>query len=164
MKIRVFSIEEFSVYDGPGIRTTVFLKGCPLNCNWCHSPEGKRFGNVSLRSPNGCLNCGRCIEICEYNRKKCIGCAKCVDVCPRDLIRMSAIDYEVSELVSKLLKNADILKINNGGITISGGEPLFQVDETLELVKCLKGKTHIALQTSGYGSSQKFKEIIRKTH
>ena len=160
MKIRVFSIEEFSVYDGPGIRTTVFLKGCPLNCNWCHSPEGKRFGNVSLRSPNGCLNCGRCIEICEYNRKKCIGCAKCVDVCPRDLIRMSAIDYEVSELVSKLLKNADILKINNGGITISGGEPLFQVDETLELVKCLKGKTHIALQTSGYGSSQKFKEII----
>ncbi len=160
MKIRVFSIEEFSVYDGPGIRTTVFLKGCPLNCNWCHSPEGKRFGNVSLRSPNRCLNCGRCIEICEYNRKKCIGCAKCVDVCPRDLIRMSAIDYEVSELVSKLLKNADILKINNGGITISGGEPLFQVDETLELVKCLKGKTHIALQTSGYGNSQKFKEII----
>lgn len=160
MKIRVFSIEEFSVYDGPGIRTTVFLKGCPLNCNWCHSPEGKKFGNVSLRSPNGCLNCGRCIKICEYKRKKCIGCAKCIDVCPRDLIRMSAIDYEVSELVSKLLKNADILKINNGGITISGGEPLFQVDETLELVKCLKGKTHIALQTSGYGNPQKFKEII----
>lgn len=160
MKIRVFSIEEFSVYDGPGIRTTIFLKGCPLNCNWCHSPEGKRFENVSLRSPNGCLHCNKCIDVCAFKRRRCIGCAKCVEVCPRDLIRMSAIDYEVEGLANKILKNFDILNLNNGGVTISGGEPLFQVDETLELVKCLKGKTHIALQTSGYGNSQKFKEII----
>ena len=160
MKIRVFSIEEFSVYDGPGIRTTVFLKGCPLNCNRCHSPEGKRFENVSLRSPNGCLHCNKCIDVCAFKRRRCIGCAKCVEVCPRDLIRMSAIDYEVEELAKKILKNADILNLNNGGITISGGEPLFQINQTLELVKTLKGKTHIALQTSGYGDSGKFKEII----
>ena len=161
MKIRVFSIEEFSVYDGPGIRTSVFLKGCPLNCNWCHSPEGKSYQNISLRSPNGCLHCNRCIDICPFKREKCIGCGKCIDVCPRNLIRMSAIDYEMDDIVKKLLKNVDVLNINGGGITISGGEPLFQIDATLELVKKLKGKTNVALQTCGYGDSEKFKEIIK---
>lgn len=161
MKIRVFSIEEFSVYDGPGIRTSVFLKGCPLNCNWCHSPEGKSYQNISLRSPNGCLHCNRCVDICPFKREKCIGCGKCIDVCPRNLIRMSAIDYEMDDIVKKLLKNVDVLNINGGGITISGGEPLFQIDATLELVKKLKGKTNVALQTCGYGDSEKFKEIIK---
>lgn len=161
MKIRVFSIEEFSVYDGPGIRTSVFLKGCPLNCNWCHSPEGKSYQNISLRSPNGCLHCNRCVDICPFKREKCIGCGKCIDVCPRNLIRMSAIDYEMDDLVKKLLKNADVLNMNGGGITISGGEPLFQIDATLELAKKLKGKTKVALQTCGYGDSEKFKEIIQ---
>lgn len=161
MKIRVFSIEEFSVYDGPGIRTSVFLKGCPLNCNWCHSPEGKSYQNISLRSPNGCLHCNRCVDICPFKREKCIGCGKCIDVCPRNLIRMSAIDYEMDDIVKKLLKNVDILNMNGGGITISGGEPLFQIDATLELVKKLKGKTNVALQTCGYGDSEKFKEIIK---
>lgn len=161
MKIRVFSIEEFSVYDGPGIRTSVFLKGCPLNCNWCHSPEGKSYQNISLRSPNGCLHCNRCVDICPFKREKCIGCGKCIDVCPRNLIRMSAIDYEMDDIVKKLLKNDDVLNMNGGGITISGGEPLFQIDATLELVKKLKGKTNVALQTCGYGDSEKFKEIIK---
>ncbi len=161
MKIRVFSIEEFSVYDGPGIRTSVFLKGCPLNCNWCHSPEGKSYQNISLRSPNGCLHCNRCVDICPFKREKCIGCGKCIDVCPRNLIRMSAIDYEMDDIVKKLLKNVDVLNMNGGGITISGGEPLFQIDATLELVKKLKGKTNVALQTCGYGDSEKFKEIIK---
>ena len=161
MKIRVFSIEEFSVYDGPGIRTSVFLKGCPLNCNWCHSPEGKSYQNISLRSPNGCLHCNRCVDICPFKREKCIGCGKCIDVCPRNLIRMSAIDYEMDDIVKKLLKNGDVLNMNGGGITISGGEPLFQIDATLELVKKLKGKTNVALQTCGYGDSEKFKEIIK---
>lgn len=161
MKIRVFSIEEFSVYDGPGIRTSVFLKGCPLNCNWCHSPEGKSYQNISLKSPNGCLHCNRCVDICPFKREKCIGCGNCIDVCPRNLIRMSAIDYEMDDLVKKLLKNVDVLNMNGGGITISGGEPLFQIDATLELAKKLKGKTNVALQTCGYGNSEKFKEIIK---
>ena len=161
MKIRVFSIEEFSVYDGPGIRTSVFLKGCPLNCNWCHSPEGKSYQNISLRSPNGCLHCNRCVDICPFKREKCIGCGKCIDVCPRNLIRMSASDYEMDDLVKKLLKNVDVLNMNGGGITISGGEPLFQIDATLELSKKLKGKTNVALQTCGYGDSEKFKEIVK---
>ncbi len=160
MKIRVFSIEEFSLYDGPGIRTTVFLKGCPLNCNWCHSPEGKEYKNFSMRSPNGCLHCNRCVDICPSNRENCNACGKCIDVCPLNLIRMCSIDYEVAELTNILLKNIDILNLNEGGITFSGGEPLFQFKPLKELILNLRDKTHLTLQTCGYANKKNFKEII----
>lgn len=160
MKARIFSIEEFSVYDGPGIRTSVFFQGCPLKCNWCHSPEGREFKNIALRSPNGCLECGKCTEICDNNRTKCDGCGKCVEVCPRSLIRMSSIDYEVEELSKILQKNINILNFNNGGITFSGGEPLSQYYPLKELINSLKGKTHLALQTCGYAKEEFFEDII----
>ena len=160
MKARIFSIEEFSIYDGPGIRTTVFFKGCPLNCNWCHSPEGKNFKNIALRSPNGCLECNRCVDVCEFKRLNCIGCEKCIDVCPRNLIRMSSVDYEVNDLVNLLSKNINILNFNGGGLTFSGGEPLSQYGPLKELVTLLKGKTHLALQTCGFAKEEQFKDII----
>lgn len=160
MKARVFSIEEFSVYDGPGIRTTVFFKGCPLRCNWCHSPEGQEYRNISLRSPNGCLSCNRCVNVCPTQRKNCIGCGKCVEACPRNLIRMSSIDYEIDDLACELSKNINILNLNNGGITLSGGEPLMQDKALYELIQRLKGKTHLALQTSGYASKEVFKKVV----
>ena len=160
MKARIFSIEEFSIYDGPGIRTTVFFQGCPLNCNWCHSPEGKEFKNIALRSPNGCLECGKCVDICDYKRMNCVGCEKCVDVCPRNLIRMSSIDYEVSDLANLLSKNINILNFNGGGLTFSGGEPLSQYAPLKELVTLLKGKTHLTLQTCGFAKEEHFKDII----
>ena len=162
MKARIFSIEEFSVYDGPGIRTSVFFKGCPLNCNWCHSPEGREYKNISLRSPNGCLNCNKCVDVCDFKRENCIGCSKCVDVCPRNLIRMSSIDYDVNDLANLLMKNVNILNLNNGGITFSGGEPLMQYDSLKEVVKLLKGKTHLALQTCGYAKEEHFIDIINE--
>lgn len=160
MKARIFSIEEFSLYDGPGIRTTVFFKGCPLNCNWCHSPEGKSFNNLALRSPNGCIECGKCFEVCPTKRTNCIACEKCLNVCPRSLIRMAAQDYDVDTLSQILLKNINILNMNNGGITLSGGEPLSQASALEELILKLKGKTHLALQTCGYCPSHIFKKII----
>lgn len=160
MKARIFSIEEFSLYDGPGIRTTIFLKGCPLNCNWCHSPEGKEFKNISLRSPNGCIHCNKCVDICSSKRQNCNACGKCVDVCPRNLIRLAAIDYEIDDIEKIISKNIDILNMNRGGITFSGGEPLFQMNALKELINRFKGKTHLALQTSGYGDSEGFKEVI----
>ncbi|HHT67344.1 MAG TPA: glycyl-radical enzyme activating protein [Erysipelotrichaceae bacterium] len=162
MKVRVFSIEEFSVYDGPGIRTTVFLKGCPLRCNWCHSPEGQDFKNYTLRSPNGCLECGACFDVCPTRRENCVACGKCIDVCPRNLIRFAAIDYEPQQLVDILLKNKDILSFNNGGITFSGGEPLAQYEGLKETVSLLKNKIHLALQTSGYAPREHFKEIVNQ--
>lgn len=161
-KSRIFSIEEFSVYDGPGIRTTIFFKGCPLDCNWCHSPEGKSFKNISLRSPNGCLHCNRCVDICPTKRENCIGCGKCVGVCPRNLIRMAAEDIDNKDLYATLEKNFNILNLNNGGITLSGGEPTLQHEALEELIDMCKGKVHIALQTCGYVQSDIFKRIIDK--
>lgn len=162
MKARIFSIEEFSVFDGPGIRTTVFFKGCPLNCSWCHSPEGKSYSNIALRSPNGCISCLRCVDICPNQRKECIACGKCLDVCPNNLIRLAATDYEVKDLAKELSKNIDILNMNKGGITFSGGEPLFQIKPLLELIDLLKGKTHLAVQTCGFANENDFIEVINK--
>lgn len=156
---RVFSIEEFSVYDGPGIRTTVFFKGCPLKCTWCHSPEGQSFEKEILKSPNGCLECKCCEKVCE-NYPNCILCEKCIKACPRNLIRVSGTDYTVKELATLLRKNFKILNMNDGGLTFSGGEPLSQGKFLLELIKEIKGETSLAIQTSGYGESKLFKEII----
>lgn len=117
----VFSIEEFSVYDGPGIRTTVFFKGCPMRCNWCHNPEGLLPKIQAVKSPNGCLRCGACEEVCQ-NKDECIVCGKCISVCPRGLIRFSGVVYTVEELFLKLQKNADYLKQCGGGVTFSGGD------------------------------------------
>lgn len=122
----IFSIEEFSVYDGPGIRTAVFFKGCPLRCNWCHNPEGLEAKVQIVRSPNGCLKCGRCAEEAAKHGGRLT--AECINVCPRNLIRESGAYYTVEELTKKLLKNADILMQGGGGITFSGGECLMQID------------------------------------
>lgn len=157
---RVFSIEEFSTFDGPGIRTTVFLKGCPLRCNWCHNPEGQLFENQMIKSPNGCLGCGACLDIGERlaGERKLI--KESIGVCPRNLIRECAVDYTVDDLCNKLLKNVSILNKNNGGITFSGGEPLAQYDFLIECLKYLRGKTNLAIQTSGSCEEEKFKTLL----
>lgn len=155
----IFSIEEFAVYDGDGIRTTVFFKGCPLRCNWCHNPEGLSVERQIVKNKNGCLNCGKCIEVCEYNGKSCKLCGKCIDVCPKNLIRFSGTEITAEELAEKLLKNADILNSNGGGITFSGGECLMQGDFLLEVISLIKGKTHIAIETCGYAPGDLFKTV-----
>ena len=156
-KGKVFSIEEFSVFDGDGIRTTVFLKGCPLKCSWCHSPEGQSFCTEYLRSPNGCLGCGECVR--AGNGKLT---ADSVNACPKNLIRECGKEYTVDELTNVLLKNADILNNSGGGITFSGGEPLAQADFLLECLISLKGKVNRAIQTTGYCPTEKFNEVIKE--
>lgn len=156
----VFSIEEFSVYDGPGIRTTVFLKGCPLRCMWCHSPEGQRFAPEMVRSPNGCLKCNACIQKGVELTGKPQLVKESSAVCPRNLIRQAGESYTSEELLQKLKKNAAILNASNGGITFSGGEPLAQHEFLMECLKGLEGVTHRAIQTSGFCSPEIFSEII----
>ena len=146
---RVFSIEEFSVFDGPGIRTTVFLKGCPLRCTWCHNPEGQEFAREILRSPNGCIECGTCIRLSREEHGRRVLTEECIKKCPMHLIRFGGEDYEVEELCQKLLKNRRILQ-NGGGVTFSGGEPLAQPAFTLACLARLKGELHTAVQTSGF--------------
>lgn len=152
----VFAIEEFSTFDGPGIRTTVFLKGCPLRCMWCHNPEGQDFAPQYMRSANGCLNCGACIragngQLCEQS----------IAACPRDLIRRCGETLSAKELLARLERLLPMLNTAGGGITFSGGEPLAQPEFLLTCLKNLQGRTHRAVQTSGFASDEVFCAVVQ---
>lgn len=151
----VFSIEEFSTFDGPGIRTTVFLKGCPLKCSWCHNPEGQSFQNEIMRAQNGCIGCGACLKAGngELNINS-------IAACPNRLLRFSGEKYTSKMLVEKLSKNFDILEISGGGVTFSGGEPLAHPEFLIECLSLLSGKIHTAVQTSGFGDEEIFKKVL----
>lgn len=107
----VFDINEFAVHDGPGIRTTVFLKGCPLRCKWCHNPEGLSFSQEVLRGSNGCIHCGACEAVCP-SPDHCILCGKCIRACPKNLRRFAARELSSRELADILLKNRAFLAEN----------------------------------------------------
>ena len=113
----VFSIEEFSIYDGPGIRTTVFLKGCPLRCTWCHNPEGQRVEPEVVKSPNGCIGCGNCRKGAQRRDGRTILAPESIKTCPMHLIRMSGDSYMPEALCRKLLKNQFFLK--DGGVSMN---------------------------------------------
>ena len=159
---RVFSVEELSTYDGPGIRMTVFMKGCPLRCMWCHNPEGQRFEHELARSPNGCLNCGACMRKGEELTGEPCLVRESIDVCPRRLIRECGTDYTPEELVAKVERNIAILNMSGGGVTFSGGEPLCHWQFVLECMKLLRGKTNRALQTCGYAKSDIFNTVLEE--
>ncbi len=151
----VFSIEEFSTFDGPGIRTTVFLKGCPLKCSWCHNPEGQNFQNEIMKARSGCVGCGACIKAGGGKLTE-----QSIKVCPNNLLRFSGVEYTSEELVKKIEKNFDLLKMSNGGITFSGGEPLANSNFLIECLSMLKGEIHTAVQTSGFCDERIFKKVL----
>lgn len=157
---RVFSIEEFSTFDGPGIRTTVFLKGCPLSCIWCHNPEGQSRAIEYMRSPNGCTGCGACMRMGELESGSPSLCEASIAACPNHLVRRTGTDYTPEELAKKLNKNARILKASGGGITFSGGEPLMHADFILATAPLLDREMSVALQTSGYASEEVFRRVL----
>lgn len=161
MKGLIFDIKEWAIYDGPGVRTTVFLKGCPLRCSWCHNPEGISFRKQLVFNENNCISCNRCKEICEHKVEstKCIACGKCVDVCPLHLRSITGKWYESDCLVTLLEKQATVLNLNNGGVTFSGGEPLFQHEFLKEVVLKLNN-IHKTIETSGYAPKAIFNEIV----
>lgn len=159
LKGTVFSIEEFSVYDGPGIRTTVFLKGCPLRCGWCHNPEGQENTCEIVRSPNGCIMCGKCEKYAQVLGGRIKYTKASIDNCPVNLLRVCGEEYESDALCKKLIKNERILK-NGGGITFSGGEPFAQSSFLFECLSHLKGKLHTAIQTSGYCTQNIFEQAL----
>lgn len=150
----VFSIEEFSVYDGPGMRTTVFLKGCPLRCRWCHNPEGQRSENEIIKAQSGCEGCGVCLEAGGGQ----IG-EKSIPACPNRLLRMSGEEYTPARLLQKLDPLLPILNGAGGGVTFSGGEPLAHTDFLYTCLCLLEGRTHRAVQTSGFCGAEEFQRI-----
>lgn len=174
---RVYDIQGFSVQDGPGIRTTVFLKGCPLRCPWCHSPESQSFQPQVCWIAMRCLGieqCGRCLERCptgalepgrmsqnptdgteiqlvHIDRKKCTQCGACTEACYPNALYVCGTDYTVEQIVERVSKDIPFYKQSGGGVTVSGGEALSQPKFTVSLLKALKEKgIHTALDTTGH--------------
>ncbi|MBU9735408.1 glycyl-radical enzyme activating protein [Diplocloster agilis] len=154
----IFDIKEFAVFDGPGIRTTVFFKGCPLHCMWCHNPEGMSFAPELMTSPNGCLHCGRCAQVCP-SPSNCRVCGKCIGVCPMHLRKICGTAVTPRELAGRILKDRDFLLKNEGGVTFSGGEPFAQPEFLEACIRELNG-LHACVETSGYCDGEWFRRIV----
>lgn len=151
MKGRIFNIQHFSLHDGPGIRTTVFLKGCPLRCVWCHNPEGIHTEVQTVFNKEKCIRCGTCGGIHDE---------KTAADCPSQAVENIGRDISSHELIKEILKDRDFYETSGGGVTFSGGEPLFQVRFLKEILqKCAKEGIHTAVDTSGYAAEEKFRQI-----
>ena len=155
----IFDIKEMAVHDGPGIRTTVFLKGCPLRCKWCHNPEGLTAEPQLMYKQARCIKCGRCKTEC--NHPECQPFGKCIRVCPQNCLEISGRAVEAKCLAKELKENAEILGDSFGGFTFSGGEPLAQPKFLIELMDELKDY-HLCIETSGYAKTEVFSEIAEK--
>lgn len=152
----VFDIKDFALNDGGGIRTTVFFKGCPLRCIWCHNPEGLS-PKPELYEKRGCTKCGLCYRGCGH--PDCQPFGRCLHICPQNLLRVVGTEWDSDALAAHLLRKSDIYAATGGGVTLSGGEPLLQADFCHELLSALSGKTHRAIETCGYADRQTFDRL-----
>ena len=157
MKGIIFDIKEMAVHDGPGIRTTVFLKGCPLRCAWCHNPEGLSAVPQLMYKEARCLKCDLCKTTC--NHSECQPYDRCLYICPMNCLEVVGREVEASELAAELKRTADVLGDSFGGFTFSGGEPLMQSDFVLEVIRYLPGH-HFCIETSGYSSKRVFSQVL----
>lgn len=175
MKAKICDIKRFAVHDGDGIRTTVFFKGCPLKCIWCHNPESISFLPEIAYFEAKCVNCGECVKICPnsahkivdgkhiFNRELCTGCGECEKVCLGSAITFYGKEYTVDELLPLLLEDRDFYE-NGGGVTLSGGECLAQADFSAELLKRLKEENiNTAVDTSGFTTKAVLDKVIPYT-
>ena len=173
MKAKIFNIQKFCNHDGPGIRTTVFFSGCPLRCVWCHNPEGQTQTHRILFHRERCIGCGECLEtgcgaqifepVREIDRKKCIGCGKCVLLCPSEALEPSVYEKDVSEILESVMQDKAFYG-REGGITISGGEPMNQPEAALELLELsVKEGITTAVETCGFFPETYLKRLVPLT-
>ena len=155
----IFDIKEMAVHDGPGIRTTVFFKGCHLRCEWCHNPEGLSFKPQLMYKYARCTGCNSCKRECSH--KECLPYGRCIYSCPENCLEITGREVDSRALADELKKSAAILGDAFGGFTFSGGEPLAQPQFLLELIEELNGY-HLCIETSGFASSSVFESIISK--
>ncbi len=159
----VFNIQKYSLHDGPGIRTTIFLKGCPLKCLWCHNPESIRVDREISYSKNLCISCGECMKACPVDavklhreesildREVCIKAGECAEVCPTNALEIVGKEMTVDEVVKEIEKDKVFYQESGGGVTFSGGEPLMQWEFVYEIAKvCKEQGIHTAIDTSGH--------------
>lgn len=154
----VFDVKEFSVYDGPGMRQTVFLKGCPLRCSWCHNPEGLSAAPQLMVSLSSCTHCGKCRAVCPH-REGCTACGACVAVCPQNVRRIAGTEMTSEALAALVMKDAPYYARYGGGVTFSGGEPLLQARFLRETLERLRG-IHRCIETSGYAEAERFGMVL----
>jgi len=170
--MKVFEIKRFAVHDGPGIRTTIFFKGCPLSCIWCHNPEGISGKTEIALLENKCVSCGECFEQCsnhfnndngkhEINRENCTLCLKCINSCLTGALLLYGREYLAEELFKIVKQDIDFYNESSGGVTCSGGEPLMHADFIASFFElCKIEKINTAIDTSGYALWNNFEKLI----
>lgn len=172
----IFEIKRFAVHDGDGIRTTVFFKGCPLRCIWCHNPEGLETKPRLAYFEHKCIGCGECVPICPteahsvsnqghvFDRTKCVSCGKCTENCIGEALTLYGKTVTVSDLLPMLLEDREFYQNSGGGVTLSGGECLVQADFCAELLQALKSEgISTAVDTCGFVSRENLDKVIPYT-
>ncbi|MDJ0765677.1 MAG: glycyl-radical enzyme activating protein [Myxococcota bacterium] len=172
----IFDIQRFSIHDGPGIRTTVFFKGCPLSCPWCHNPESRRFEPDLLIREDHCLLCGVCREACPHgaisknetavamDRTACRACGACATACPTRAREIAGTPVSISALLAELKRDLPFFAASGGGVTASGGEPLAQPQALAQLFKACKERgIHTAVDTSGFAPPEVISRVAQWT-
>ncbi|MBW2432343.1 MAG: glycyl-radical enzyme activating protein [Deltaproteobacteria bacterium] len=172
----IFDIKKYAIHDGPGIRTTVFFKGCPLACRWCHNPEGISVASQRIYRPERCVSCGECIQICPRNAisrtaeriirdpAKCDLCQSCAVHCPSEAVEFAGHKVTVDEVIRQIEKDTAFYDQSGGGVTLSGGEPLMQPNFLLELLEaCGDLDLHRTVDTTGYAQTELLLQVAKKT-
>ena len=150
LKANIFDIQRNSFVDGPGIRTTVFFKGCNLHCQWCHNPESQSFKKQMLFYKDKCTGCGKCREVCPSHLVKCNFCGKCKIYCPSNARKICGKEYTSDEVLAEVIKDKAFYDNSNGGVTFSGGECMLQIEFLTEILKlCKENGIHTAVDTAG---------------
>ena len=160
-KAMIFDIQRNSFVDGPGIRTTVFFKGCNLRCRWCHNPESQSFEKQMMFYKDKCTGCGKCREVCPNHLKKCDFCGKCELYCPAEARKICGREYTSDEVLAEVIKDKAFYENSGGGVTFSGGECMLQLDFLLEILeKCKSAGIHTAVDTAGNVPWKSFEKIL----
>ena len=171
----IFNIQRFSIHDGPGIRTTVFFKGCPLRCGWCANPESQRPEPQPLYMSRKCVGCRTCINVCPEkalwfedghvvrDTLRCRECLTCAGQCPVEAMTVQGKAWTVEDLLKETLRDKDFYDSSGGGVTLSGGEPLLQHRFVTEFLKELRrAGIHSAMETSGFQKTDVFVEVVKE--
>ncbi len=172
----IFDIKRYAINDGPGIRITVFLKGCPLSCAWCHNPEGMSKKAQKLYTASKCIGCQQCVDVCEQNaceltpegivtnKEACILCGECAAVCPTKATEISGELKTVEDLMKVIRRETLLMDQSEGGVTFSGGEPLMHHHLLLELLEaCGREGIHRCVDTTGFANTDIFLRVAKKT-
>lgn len=174
MKGVIFNTQKFSIHDGTGIRTLIFMKGCPLKCKWCSNPESQKQEVELMFVKTKCVKCGKCMTLCEhgavysetldFDRNKCIKCGNCASRCYANAKKMIGRQVTVRELMELIEKDRIFYTNSGGGVTIGGGEPTMQYQFVTELLKaCRESHVHTAIETCGYGKWENVKDVFNYT-